>query len=286
MKPSDVLAYRNMLLERAARPPRSIEDAHVEDRWLIRNLREKRCGLYYIAPDMTVLAKAAAETLPLPDIGMSVVPSTTGFMLFDGQPIGGLRHSRHVIGDPPEYEVKKVPALDNVVGVWWHESSPSDPSGLMQVMISPLIREGSMIVSAGGSLFWDQGDADLGHDQEEEACMEDCAARTAIASWLLMGQSLAWTGQDRGDRAERRRMARVGLPLSPVNVVKLRKIERRRDETGELVDWTHRWLVSGHWRQQWYPGSQEHRPIWISPHIKGPEDKPLIIKEKVTAWVR
>lgn len=35
------------------------------------------------------------------------------------------------------------------------------------------------------------------------------------------------------------------------------------------------WTVRGHVRQQWYPSTQSHLPVWIHPHVAGPEDKPL-----------
>ncbi|RKW71787.1 hypothetical protein [Galactobacter caseinivorans] len=45
----------------------------------------------------------------------------------------------------------------------------------------------------------------------------------------------------------------------------------------------HRWVVSGHWRNQWYPSRNVHRPKWIPGHIKGPEGAPLRHVEKVHA---
>jgi hypothetical protein len=35
------------------------------------------------------------------------------------------------------------------------------------------------------------------------------------------------------------------------------------------------WLVSGHWRKQFYRSTGEHRPKWIEPYVKGSEDQPL-----------
>lgn len=52
--------------------------------------------------------------------------------------------------------------------------------------------------------------------------------------------------------------------------------ERKLGET--LVQWRHRWMVSGHYRNQWYPAADSHKLIWIAPHMKGPEDKPLLPK--------
>lgn len=54
-----------------------------------------------------------------------------------------------------------------------------------------------------------------------------------------------------------------------------------RGNPGTEVEWSHRWLVRGHWRQQWYASEGVHRAIYINPHIKGPEDKPLIVRDKV-----
>ena len=53
---------------------------------------------------------------------------------------------------------------------------------------------------------------------------------------------------------------------------------------GEIVDWKHRWIVRGHLRAQWYPSLQAHRVIYVPPHVKGPEDKPL--KTRVSRVIR
>jgi len=45
--------------------------------------------------------------------------------------------------------------------------------------------------------------------------------------------------------------------------------------------YTHRWVVRGHWRRQWYPSLQRHVPIWITDYIAGPEDAPIMVREKV-----
>ena len=45
---------------------------------------------------------------------------------------------------------------------------------------------------------------------------------------------------------------------------------------GTAVAWKHRWIVRGHIRAQWYPSEGAHRPIWVPPHMKGPEDAPML----------
>lgn len=79
------------------------------------------------------------------------------------------------------------------------------------------------------------------------------------------------------------------LQLAVVRVVELRRKQAKAEHSGEhdAVDWSHQWIVSGHWRQQWYPSLNANRPRWIMPYVKGPEDKPLKPpRAKVFAVVR
>lgn len=104
---------------------------------------------------------------------------------------------------------------------------------------------------------------------------------------------------ERASRPTRRRIERQGvLPEhGEIRVVRLRKSEtyyKEAEEQGKggaageepSIEWTHRWVVSGHWRNQWYPSTQSHSLIWIDPHVKGPEEKPIIYKDQVYAVER
>jgi hypothetical protein len=72
-----------------------------------------------------------------------------------------------------------------------------------------------------------------------------------------------------------------------VRTIYLRRISSRKPtEESQPVAWSHRWMVRGHWRQQWYAATQLHKPRWIHPFIKGPEDKPLKVPEKLFKVVR
>lgn len=64
-----------------------------------------------------------------------------------------------------------------------------------------------------------------------------------------------------------------------ISLITLRRRSVKRDEP-QLIDWTHRWVVTGHWRKQWYPKDMVHRWKYIPEYIKGPEDKPLLIRER------
>jgi len=62
-----------------------------------------------------------------------------------------------------------------------------------------------------------------------------------------------------------------------VHFVDLRQLARTRkiEPDTEVANWSHRWLVRGHHRAQWYPSSQSHKVIWIAPYVKGPGDMPF-----------
>jgi hypothetical protein len=81
-----------------------------------------------------------------------------------------------------------------------------------------------------------------------------------------------------------KRATRGGVPEPKLRIVRLRREEKeRRDEAlpdgRPLREYSHRWMVQGHWRNQWYPSMQDHRPKYIPPHIKGPKDKPLVVHD-------
>jgi hypothetical protein len=52
--------------------------------------------------------------------------------------------------------------------------------------------------------------------------------------------------------------------------------------SGSSRSYSHRWVVRGHWRRQWYPSQGRHIPIWITEHIAGPDDAPIVVRDKVT----
>jgi hypothetical protein len=57
--------------------------------------------------------------------------------------------------------------------------------------------------------------------------------------------------------------------------------QARRGEEGPSRAYSHRWVVRGHWRRQWYPSLNRHIPIWITEYIAGPPDLPIEHRDKV-----
>ena len=88
-------------------------------------------------------------------------------------------------------------------------------------------------------------------------------------------------------RQERKRFSVSRDHEVKVNFVDLRRAAMKSgaEANGIMdVDWSCRWKVSPHRRNQWYPSTQSHKLIWIPAYIKGPEDKPL--KQTVYRVVR
>jgi hypothetical protein len=102
--------------------------------------------------------------------------------------------------------------------------------------------------------------------------------------WSLMRQFVP--ARKRAERHARRRAARGGIRHSDVTVIRLRRESARYRRESAPVDWDHRWIVRGHWRNQWHPSLKSHRQKYIAPYVKGPDDRPLIVTEKAVEFLR
>lgn len=117
-----------------------------------------------------------------------------------------------------------------------------------------------------------------------------CGLSTLGACLTFLEQRILVTTQERAERHARKRLERAGYVHEPlIRVVELRRKQTRSERGGESdpVEWSCQWVVSGHWRQQWYPSLNTNQPVWIMPYVKGPEDAPLKPpRAKVFAVVR
>lgn len=115
----------------------------------------------------------------------------------------------------------------------------------------------------------------------------DAGLRWVMACWRLMGQTIADIEPVVPTRQQRRQLERRNVPVRTVTVIRLRRRGSRGDG-GTTVNWTHRWVVRGHWRQQ--PCKNENgdwttRPVFIHPYIKGPDEAPLLVRRHVNHLV-
>jgi hypothetical protein len=96
------------------------------------------------------------------------------------------------------------------------------------------------------------------------------------AFFHFINQPIVATQRTGLTRAWRRRAGTGGSPAF-INLVTLRSpVTQPKTGNGTReVDWSCRWIVRSHWRNQFYPGEKRHNPKWIPAYVKGPDDKPL-----------
>lgn len=115
----------------------------------------------------------------------------------------------------------------------------------------------------------------------------------ALASaWLLMEQPLLIDRtRERADKSTARAYARDSLSTPEVTVVDLRRqytpADQEENEGMPGRHYRHRWVVSGHWRNQAYgPDRSLRRKTWVPSYVKGPDGAPLLSTERVNVWRR
>jgi len=108
------------------------------------------------------------------------------------------------------------------------------------------------------------------------------SSRLLVSIITALGHRLTRVGPPvTAGRGERRRVQRELPELRVLSLGSRDKPTRAEEPTS--VNWTHRWLVRGHWRQQPHGFNRKLRRLkWIDPYVKGPEDKPLDIRP--TVW--
>lgn len=259
--------------------------------------RTAKADLFWVSREMTELCVAAARTMPDLSLSPDDMPSPYGLIYFDG--LGGLREF-------PATAMSWGPCPDKAAshslkgpGVWL--SCYIDPRACsgdekeelqsMSLPVPPLFYCGESLVAYGRRGEGDVGYAMKGGEFVAEANNDRLIGRaTSIvvvkAAWLLMQQPLAQISRVDPDRATRKRLRRAGQDPTPTRVIELRHPKSSGAHGDGSREFHHQWIVRGHWRQQWYPTREVHRPVWIAPHIKGPEGAPLIGGEKVYAWKR
>lgn len=146
----------------------------------------------------------------------------------------------------------------------------------------------AMVLVNLGPKMWDEGVTDPEMFRLDSDMTKDTPPwlPVALAFLLLASQKIALKIASSGARQLKRQGRRRGHD-GQVTVVSLRAPENRlKSNDGDPIDWDHRWPVLGHWRNQWYPSTQDHKLIWIFPYIKGPEGKPLVIKHRAFKLIR
>jgi hypothetical protein len=233
--------------------------------------------LHYIDHRFGDLIAAAAPSLPLSALAEHDLPTPTGLAYFN--PAGWIALWGPL--EPLDDEGDGAPG----VGAWWLRPREPDEDPKTTPIYVP---SKSNSVLFGADISASLREADLHGDPEEPGSgFGHWLLRYLLTTWHLQRQRLTTTRIVRPPRATLRRMTRDNDTSDPeVRVVTLRAPDSQSGSGVSDREFHHRWIVRGHWRQQWYPSIQDHRPVWITPHLKGPEDAPLLGGEKVYRWNR
>lgn len=250
----------------------------------------RKASLWWATADMTALALAAAHTLPewTPEIAR---PEPTGFMVFQG-PIGQTPDNERPGFTPDGHSADSILSGGRVYAVHW--SIQDD-----YLILTLYGRVSSATQRARTKPVWEDL-YEIGiystiashafHPSRKEFGEQHIHEMLHVlgAAWLLMQQPTVADVTRRKAR-QRGKLKRGMKKFSPVQVIDLRRLAHKPDTTSggdSEREYSHRWMVRGHWRQQRVgPGRASVRPVFVPPHIKGPDGAPLKT-ERVHVWRR
>lgn len=242
----------------------------------------RAAGLYWASADMAALAMSAGASLAAARWATADRPSGCGLIVWDGG-VGTI--DAHGVAIPVE-AMTWGPSPDGcLIGLWISRARIQQESSVeLDIERTPPLlpmRGYDVPVTSEPVPFVDLG-------------MNAPTTVTAAlaAAWLLIQQpNLVERTIERPDKSVRRSYGRAGREDPEVTVIDLRHLYVPKDpDAGEEVGtrhYRHRWVVSGHWRNQPYgPDREMRRRQWIPSYTKGPDGAPLMITEKVNVWRR
>jgi hypothetical protein len=255
-------------------------------------------SIYFVKAEMTDLITFAGERLEEDDVvNRELAPTKQGFVYFEKPvPLDDLRGTTLNINALLWHFTYKN---DLVVYMWNDQYRSPDPVAYQmkeqaknnpdaQKFLQTLGRWGfvGMLASRDGQAigkpFIEQDEYTIKRYEASEGFTPVPSGnllRVLHAYWLLMNQTLVKVSDEHADKKLARTMKRFELP-SYVTVMQYRRTETVGEFVGE---------VRGHWR--WQPfkndaGKDDRKRIWIAPFMKGPEDKPLVLTDKIYALTR
>lgn len=220
---------------------------------------------YYVTATMTDVLEMASLDVPAFDLAPYDLMTPNGFVLFD----------RTLVGLPL---LDDQPRIDEVGidGIMW----TMDPAVDDKVMIATFGLAGRPANTPAFATMPPWHTVRFGRPWDQSGSV---VVTVFAAFWRLIQQPFVSRISETLDRGSQRRLARGAVLPATTTMITIRKSPSRHADGGEggPVDWQHRWLVRGHWRQQWYPSQQRHAPLFIPPYVKGPDDKPFEAKGRI-----
>ena len=257
-----------------------------------------KADLYWVSEEMAELCRDATADLRKAHLQPDLWPSSAGFMLFaapvridgsrwenandpDLEPIRALGWNRL---DGGEVEVTLFVDVTALMAATLLRLEGWVDQAKLDTTVAKLASAGVRSVSpAGGDVY------PVGQPLRREDYTGLPAGFMLSTVWLLMSQrGLAQVTQGvpaPRTKAAKRRQAKAQAELDTLRIIELRAgTEHSAAYAGTTRACRHRWMVRGHWRQQWYPSLEINRPVWIAPHLKGPVGAPLLTGTKVHTW--
>ncbi|MFF4338118.1 hypothetical protein [[Kitasatospora] papulosa] len=238
-----------------------------------------RAELFFVSESMAILAREAAKTLPPFQLFPEDLPSKCGFAFIGGGTF------------------QAVDEVNGCSAFLWEERDNKVHFGLYadtDAMLRTMTASGSCTPEQAADHWQRAGrltpmgfEAVLPFGANEEVPEEDGGGQGPLLAalrsmWLLMHQPLTEVVTVEPERSAATRLRKAGREPAAVRVIELRRPKNAGGASGDSNrEYHHQWIVRGHWRQQWYPARQVHRPVWIAPHVKGPDGAPMIGGEKV-----
>ena len=259
---------------------------------------------YRVTADMTDLVIAAAAGLDDTDrFNRDLAPTGCGMVRFDKPlPLTDVRGRKMLVHwltwgpisvgnrpgivtwafndlytEPDEYALRSMsqaPELVDHIGRWAFIGADVTPNG------DPLGPPEMELNEHTRQQVTDDGDTPTPFTNER---------RYLHALWLLLNQTIVARTDEPGSRHARKSMRRMKMP-DTVTVIQLRRQSPPSMEGESNVEWAHRWIVRGHWAWRVcgpdHPQAQPYKDgwgarLWIAPYAKGPEDKPLVVTDKL-----
>lgn len=243
----------------------------------------------YVTEDIQHVLMQAAQDLP-EDVCFDThtLISPIGFCMFEEPMYGEDRSGRKMGIHALAWQLHKFMQRDGELGdaiLLYFLTDPDDMNDEINQEITPLLREFEGYVPPLAISHWYpaiDGKRIPQPTEEIGSTLIPDLLKLFVSMQLLAQQRIGEPMKIAPERHARKRFMRdyPELPERLITLITLRRKSAKREENGEPVPWTRRWIVRGHWRRQWYPSLKKHDWKYIYEYIKGPEDKPLVITER------